>query len=71
LNIWEIEYDKIVVSEGRITCIRPGSKIAVIEQWMEYHRDMSFIKKNLASGVTAKGTHDCEEYSARRSATEH
>jgi len=37
LNIWESEYDKIVITEGKITS-RRGDKIAVIEvpkQWME------------------------------------
>jgi len=38
VNIWDSEYERIVISEGRITCTRPGGKIAIIEipkQWME------------------------------------
>jgi len=38
VNIWDSEYERIVISEGRITCTRPGGKIAVIEipkQWMQ------------------------------------
>jgi len=31
LHIWESEYERIVVSEGKVTCTRPEGKIAVIE----------------------------------------
>jgi len=38
INIWDTEYDRITVSEGKITFVRPGGKVAVIEvpkEWLE------------------------------------
>lgn len=38
LQFWESEYDKIVISDGKISCIRLNGRIATIEvpnQWME------------------------------------
>jgi len=38
INIWDTEYDRITVSEGKITLVRPGGKVAVIEvpkEWLE------------------------------------
>jgi len=37
INIWDSEYDRITVSEGKITFVRPGGKAAVIEvpkEWL-------------------------------------
>jgi len=38
INIWDNEYDRITVSEGKITYVRPGGKMVVIEvpkEWFE------------------------------------
>jgi len=54
LNIWESEYDKIVITEGRITCTRPGDKIAMIEvpkQWMEGIPSRSGFQQDETSSV--------------------
>jgi len=38
INLWDTEYDRITVSEGKITYVRPGGKVVVIEvpkEWFE------------------------------------
>jgi len=38
INLWDSEYDKITISEGKITCVRPGGKLAVIEVPKEWFK---------------------------------
>jgi len=38
IHLWDSEYNKVVIAGGKITCTRPGGKVAVIEvpkEWFE------------------------------------
>jgi len=66
LNLWESEYDKIVISVGKITCTRPDGKVAVIEvpeQWMEGFTPKYELQqhRNDPSAAAMKGVGYCDK----------
>jgi len=70
INIWDTEYDRITVSEGKITFVRPGGKVEVPKEWLEGSwsrpealslKDCSVKATSLNSGkvcVQEAGTHN-------------
>jgi len=67
VNIWDSEYERIVISEGRITCTRPGGKIAVIEiprQWMQGTGPKPEIRREVkgSNGAAPEKMHLQEEH---------
>jgi len=74
VNIWDSEYERIVISEGRITCTRPGGKIAVIEiprQWMQGTGPKPEIRREVkgSNGATPEKIHFQEEHLSRISSS--